>query len=548
MRRQRDDRPRPSQPKLPPPKGQAPPPPPLQCVLCQALFDVDAQKKRHHRIRNDGSIVCSNERACRGRRLDAQIGKELKGDAWREDSKPWLFSKFPRELTWDTMDVRPKDWKATGWMPRFELWERVLACIVWHSWCYPVSLHYAVQVRRTCPLAGRDDPDPDDFVIDEYGRPRLLRVCDIGRILNEQWQGNNGNVPRAMRWLRDRKVIRVDEDHAIMPAAKLADLSIEERQALWGFTPPAAGNDGSDFWKRLRAVPKRLRPLVVAVEERCPDAAVRSDVVAAVWGACSSFNDGIRELRTTRDSMIRAKCSEGTNLIPDFGRDSISSSSRTAPADVPLPSQSQPPDDDDRPSLNEQYAAGLGDGALATLPPREERPAAYIAVKMAELIGAGEEDAASQLLDACRIAAPDITIDEIVAGMQRKAKLARSKDNPTGFLIVAVPKLFAGRGLARIRAEERLTQQTLDDAEAIRQGKAAVAQAAAAEWQAMTAQERADRIEVERKQWGQHLEYSALDSEEARWRFLEEFAVATLAGEIRQRAGPGNAATRGASP
>jgi hypothetical protein len=89
------------------------------------------------------------------------------------------------------MDIRPgdrRDNKPTklkhlaGWMPRCSLDQRI-----YHSWAYPVSSRYAVQLYGTCPVAGRSHFDDDEVVRDEYGAPRPLRQRDIARILNE-WE------------------------------------------------------------------------------------------------------------------------------------------------------------------------------------------------------------------------------------------------------------------------------------------------------------------------------------------------------------------------
>ena len=399
--RKGDDRPRPSEPKKKTePEGAAPS---VKCCLCGFLFDPDAEQTR---IRNDGSVVCRNERACRGRILDAEIGKELKGDAWRDGDR-WLFAKFPRDLMLQLMDIRPVRWKALRWVPRFDLWVRVLACILYHSWSYPVCYAYAVQLRGTCPLAGRDDPDPDDFVVDEYGRAKRLRVGDIGRILNEQWQGNNGNVPRALKCLKDRKLIRVDDDHVIWPAAKLADMSIAERISLYAMAPELVDPIVSEvdrlelqaFLKQLRSVPKRFRAQVLLIRHRCPDDNVRSEVLTGIWEDCSAFNHTIRRARTQRDSAIEEKCSRGTYLIPELV-ESFRSSSSPQPLLSPIAPKpsSVSAGDDERVPLNEPCASGLGTGARAKLSPEWERDAELIRTCMMELTGNGEKHVADQLI------------------------------------------------------------------------------------------------------------------------------------------------------
>lgn len=301
----REDRPKPSKYKKLPAEGAAPP---QVCSECAFVFTEEAiNRGARLRKRRDGTVRCQEDKACRSRSLTTTLGKEL-------DSSPpedWLYFKYPRDRVKAQMDVRPKDWKETGWKPRYPLADRVMSCVLYHSWCWPVSLPFAVQLAGTLPHPARKDFDDDEILVDQYKQPRPLRLIDIAVILNEH---KNNVWTRGIKRVVATKDLRVDEDGVFYAAAKLAEMTIEERHAL--YLPDHLESDPED---ELRGVPKRYRKVLALIEAHCPEFIsedIRTDIFLNVGEWCSTFNDGLRVLRTERDAGIEQECSRGTTLLP----------------------------------------------------------------------------------------------------------------------------------------------------------------------------------------------------------------------------------------
>jgi hypothetical protein len=55
-----------------------------------------------------------------------------------------------------------------------------------------------------------------------------------------------------------------------------------------------------------------------------------------------------------------------------------------------------------------------------------------------------DDDAAEQLIRACRVNSPKCSAVQIAEALELKGPLAKGKESPVGFLLVAVPKLFKG--------------------------------------------------------------------------------------------------------
>ena len=215
----RDERPRPTAPKK-------------ACCNCGFAFD-EAARDWKYCITEGGSVVCRNAMDCRLRQLNIKLG------IGRERAE-WLFFVCPRDRTRERMEIRPSNWKEVGWRASYGLPERVLNCILYHSWCYPVCLDYAVQLASTCQNPGRQAGGAD-LLCDQNGRFIPLHGRDIARILNEPWP----EVSQALRRLKDISAIRDDQVHRLSPDTRLerADYGYEDLLRLW---TPAAWQESLD--------------------------------------------------------------------------------------------------------------------------------------------------------------------------------------------------------------------------------------------------------------------------------------------------------------
>ena len=78
--------------------------------------------------------------------------------------------------------------------------------------------------------------------------------------------------------------------------------------------------------------------------------------------------------------------------------------------------------------------------------------ATELRTRLEQEVGPTDDDAARQLLEQCRLRAPDCTVEEILYFVRHKIRLTRSVQNPVGLLLVAIPKHFENNGHAGVRA------------------------------------------------------------------------------------------------
>lgn len=536
-----DDRPRPK-----PPKKTAEGGPPKTCCECRLVFTEDVLKRGvGYRARQDGSVVCQDHKSCRSRQLTIKLGKELGTQPGREGE--WLFFKYPRDLVRAQMDVRPKDWKVRGWLARYSLAERVLACVLYHSWCYPVCLEYAVQLAGTCPRIGRDDPDPDETLLDLYRRPLPLREVDIARILNE----HQPNVSRALKRLQATKNIRMDEDRVISPAAKLLDMSVAERQALYR-------QELLDTDPELKGVPANFRATLMLIEEHCP-VDLSSDIFAEVQEQCTWFNGQLRDIRTARNEAIEKACTRGVSYIPDFEKLPRKKRAGVSPVREPdSPPASTPPADANRRTPDIQVYTPPGASSPAVLYegiPRLQKlyPQAPFAHPPFNALGKADRQLALRILDALEGEGWDrqhrrVTPDEVsgfLAFVEIRFRDGRSPLTPAGpkklGLLIDWAADYA-RELPELRdlaaqlaaVEERGRQLAAAQAEELRRESAWYERARFA-WAALPAEDRNARTKRARERLKQ----------EARWRNMagavresetERYAIRELQTELATRA------------
>lgn len=128
---------------------------------------------------------------------------------------------------------------------------------------------------------------------------------------------------------------------------------------------------------------------------------------------------------------------------------------------------------------------------------------AYIAKLIDELVGIYEEDAADQIIRACRIAAPECTLTEIEVAVRSKGPDVKNKPRPIAILITGVPKLFAGDGLRRMRAKQqeaateaaRVAERASERAESMT-AEQIVEDRAARQWVAMSQEEQTEMVRI----------------------------------------------------
>src|SRR5690606_32306194 len=119
--------------------------------------------------------------------------------------------------------------------------------------------------------------------------------------------------------------------------------------------------------------------------------------------------------------------------------------------ETPTTTTSATPPEAETHTRKAMVAATTGSGQQAD--PTPEEPPSNEAQAVLEALapyGVTDQQAAQDLVEACRQQAPDCTPAEIAFAIRQKAPLARS--NPIGFLLTAVPKCFAGAGLEQLRS------------------------------------------------------------------------------------------------
>jgi len=114
--------------------------------------------------------------------------------------------------------VRPANWKAIGWTPKYSEMERVEAAIHYLSLCWPACMPYACRLNA----------DESDVRYDEYEEDRILpaREREIVRLLNMAQQ----SVNRAVRALVARRKVTIDDAGRYCPNPKPVPLTIAERR------------------------------------------------------------------------------------------------------------------------------------------------------------------------------------------------------------------------------------------------------------------------------------------------------------------------------
>jgi hypothetical protein len=437
------------------------------CSACGSAFlpvykadaTIDHAASPKYSAHEDGTFTCQDKRACRARQLAKTLAKELSQDC----SPDWLFVRFPRDLLKQGMEPRPADWKAKGWLPRIpHLEDRLLAGILYCSWCYPVSLTYAVQLAGICPLAGREDDDPDELLVDRYKQFIPLREIDLVKYYNER----QPNVNRALHRLVARRQLRIDDDGILSPAARLAEMSIDERQMLYLGNDPglylqlfdASQSEEEQAERRalakiLRTVPQPVRADMIRIHE-APEVPedIRSTSFQGVEDTSARYNKAVQDLKAERSRGYEDALKPALNLIPQSSK-----SKTTAAAPVPSPASTPPPKAERSlaapagTSDEELYALGLGKGALAKLPALEDRPGLVIAAHIRTLGFVCDDDAGHKLWGDCRERAADVTVPEICGMLAMTARKTATMKSPVGFLLYRVPQLCGGGGLAQVR-------------------------------------------------------------------------------------------------
>lgn len=131
---------------------------------------------------------------------------------------------------------------------------------------------------------------------------------------------------------------------------------------------------------------------------------------------------------------------------------------------------------------------------------------------------AADDDAAAQLLRKCREDAPSCTAVQIAEALEVKGPLAKGKDNPTGFLLIAVPKLFTGHAWqqrqreaqAEAEARDRRTREVSERALELEAEQQRYDQAVA-EFAALTGAEQNALRKAKRKEIGARLQRLSAD-------------------------------------
>src|SRR5579863_2231233 len=85
------------------------------CFKCGLVFE-EASPIYDYLANQDGSVVCRDAISCRSRKLSVRLGFEL-------GELELLFLKYPRDLVYGRMDIRPANWREASWRPRYRLVE-----------------------------------------------------------------------------------------------------------------------------------------------------------------------------------------------------------------------------------------------------------------------------------------------------------------------------------------------------------------------------------------------------------------------------------------
>jgi hypothetical protein len=199
-----------------------------------------------------------------------------------------LYARFPRKLLHYLMDIRPPDWKQKKWRPVHSDDERVFACVLYYSWCYPVCMEYAVQI----------DTD-DEIMHDRYGKPMMMTQEAIAKILNM----DQPRVCRVLMRLRLRKVLEV-EDRKMCPIA-CPMITIDERHQVSMEVerqkyelPPAVLHRLQKKLDRVGA-PKNVRTYIFEQAKE-----VRTAFLEVIRNARHTETAGYKKIEFTLDDLI----------------------------------------------------------------------------------------------------------------------------------------------------------------------------------------------------------------------------------------------------
>lgn len=449
----------------------------VSCRDCGYPYSVEGKHHKRPYIPVAGGAICRDRRSCRARQLATQIGLDL-------------YSRNPRERLISRMDIRPADWRKKHWQSAHTEEERVEAAVEYFSWCFPISMTYAVQI------------DADDEIIkDRYGKPVPHTHVTLAAWLNL----SRSNVSRAIkRCERRHRIFQSDGRIGLVPKPKLTP---EERAAL---------DDSDRGWGN--GVPRKYRGAIRDLLDGAP-AGIRTDTVRSIDEACTRFNAELAGIRTARDQAIEQACIAAASFmsrvltfktatrqpssvsggLPKADRGpSLTDGDAGQEEHKQLPAPLGPP----RPGgedLDPLYAAGLGQGALAKLPvPRPSIDAIRYIAENAAI----EQDAAATIY--ARILEIDATVtkEETVQLIEMKrsevhaAILSGKIEQPTAYLITYVPKLAQGPHLAMARKEARRAEvehKLNAQRDAQLQRELAIYARAEQEWRALTVPEQARR-------------------------------------------------------
>ena len=274
---------------------QAEPEKKVNCRDCNASYTVG--KSGYKRV--PGGVVCKDQPSCRSRRLTVDIAKEL-----NVQGETWLYSKHPREDLLAEMDIKPEDWKGE-WFPSRPEAYRVKAALEYFSWCYPVSIAYAVQIDADGePIRGR------------YGS--LMWLHHTNETLARFLGMTTSNVTRALQWLTARGIVRVDSESGAIYLVPNPRISPEQRNVLRSEYAESGSNsdlswDGANL-KGLGAVPARLRTQWVDFIRESPES-LRSESVLIVGALCSEYSDGVTKLRSERNGALKTEVQRLASLL-----------------------------------------------------------------------------------------------------------------------------------------------------------------------------------------------------------------------------------------
>ena len=253
------------------------------CRNCGMKFTAKGQYKSVA----EGKARCRDDRGCRQRVLTAKLELDL-------------YAQYPRERLLSEMDAAPKGWakltpeqrEKNGWQPVHTEDERVMAGWIYYSWCFPVSMEYAVQI----------DED-DEIMLDRYRKPLAMTQERLAQILGMA----RPNVTRATGRLAERKRLSLDEDGVVRPIARPA-LTVAERREI------VSVDAGQVVGVLPDAIPPQYRRILADLLRDAPEG-ICTDTTLAVEQFCTAFNEELKRIRTDRDMGIEQVCTATASLL-----------------------------------------------------------------------------------------------------------------------------------------------------------------------------------------------------------------------------------------